>query len=288
VLGRATLLRRKTLSIKETMLLNQRTWAIVLLQGLLVFSSLVIAWALRFEFSYPEPALLFSAAPVLLILRLASMARFGLFHGYWRYSGLSDAEDILKSVGLGTGGFVLSIRYVLGITRFPLSIYVLEALLTGLLLGGVRFLSRALLQRMRRIDRRRRHDDPAGRVLIVGAGAAAEMLIRELPQHGYTPVGCVDDDPAKQKVKIHGVPVLGSIEELPGITLSHRIDELMIALPSVTGARMRRIIEICQNSHRKFKTIPGVQDLLEGRVTVGQLRDVRLEDLLGACPSIQL
>ena len=266
------------------MLLNQRTWAIVLLQGLLVFASLMIAWTLRFEFSCPEPALLLAATPVLLILRLASMARFGLFHGYWRYSGLSDAEDILKSVGLGTGGFILSVRYVLGMTRFPLSVYVLEALLTGLLLGGVRFLSRAVLQRMRRMDRRRRHDDPAGRVLIVGAGAAAEMLIRELPQHGYIPVGCVDDDPAKRRVKIHGVPVLGSIEKLSEIALRHRIDEFLIALPSVTGARMRRIIEICQDSHRKFKIIPGVQDLLEGRVTVGQLREVQLEDLLGREP----
>jgi FlaA1/EpsC-like NDP-sugar epimerase len=266
------------------MLLNQRTWAIVLLQGLLVFSSLVMAWTLRFEFSCPQPALLLAAAPVLLILRLASMARFGLFHGYWRYSGLRDAEDVLKSVGLGTAGFVFAIRYVLGMTRFPLSIYVLEALLTALLLGGVRFFSRALLQRSRRIDRRRRHDDPPGRVLIVGAGAGAEMLIRELPQHGYTPVGCVDDDPAKRKVKIHGVPVLGRIEELPGIASNHQIDELMIALPSVSGVRMRRIIEICQNSHRKFKIIPGVRDLLEGRVTVGQLREVQLEDLLGREP----
>jgi FlaA1/EpsC-like NDP-sugar epimerase len=266
------------------MLLNQRTWAIVLLQGLLVLSALVIAWTLRFEFSCPDPALLFSAAPVLLVFRLASMARFGLFHGYWRYTGLSDAEDILKSVGLGTGGFVLSIRYVLGVTRIPLSIYVLEALLTGLLLGGVRLLSRTLMQRTRRVHRRRRHDDPAGRVLIVGAGDAAEMLIRELPDHGYTPVGCVDDDPAKRRAKVHGVPVLGSIEQVAAIALSYRIDELMIALPSVTGARMRRIIEICQNSNRKFKIIPDLQNLLEGKVTLGQLREVQLEDLLGREP----
>ena len=269
------------------MLLNQRTWATVVLQGFLVLSSLVIAWTLRFEFSYPHPALLFSAAPVLLIVRLACMGRFGLFHGYWRYAGLSDAEDILKSVGLGTAGFVLAIRFVLGITRFPLSIYVLEALLTALLLGGVRFLSRALVQRRWRMDRRRRHGDSSGRVLVVGAGSAAEMLIRELPQHGYTPVGCVDDDPAKSKVKLHGVPVLGRIDQLPGIASTYRIDELMIALPSVTGVRMRRIVEICQNSHRKFKIVPGLEDLLQGTVTVGQLREVQLEDLLGREP-IQL
>ncbi len=269
------------------MLLNQRTWAIVFLQGFLVLSSLGIAWTLRFEFSCPEPALLLSAAPVLLMVRLASMARFGLFHGYWRYTGISDAEDVLKSVTLGTCAFVLSMRYVLGITRFPLSVYVLEALLTGLLLGGVRLLSRVLAQPMRRPDRRRRRDDPAGRVLIVGAGAAAEMLIRELPRHGYIAVGCVDDDPAKRRVKIHGVPVLGGIEQLPALARTYQVDELMIAMPSVTGAAMRCIVEICQNSQRKFKIMPSLENLLQGKVTFGQLREVQLEDLLGREP-IQL
>jgi FlaA1/EpsC-like NDP-sugar epimerase len=266
------------------MLLNQRTWTIVVLQGVLVLSSLLMAWTLRFEFSCPDPALLLAVAPVLLAFRLAAMARFGLFHGYWRYTGVRDAEDILKSVGLGTVGFLFSIRIVLGITRFPLSIYVLEALLSALLLGGVRLLCRSLMQRARRIHPRRRRDDPAGRVLVVGAGAAAEMLIRELPQHGYTPVGCVDDDPAKRRVKVHGVPVLGRIERAPEIASSYQIDELMVAMPSVTGARMRRIVEICQNSNRKFKIIPSLRNLLQGKVTVGQLREVQLEDLLGREP----
>lgn len=250
------------------------------MQSLLVFSSLVMAWILRFRLSCPDASLLLCAAPVLLAFRLASMARFGLFHGYWRYTGLSDAEDILKSVALGTLGFVLSIRYVLGVTRFPLSVYALEALLTGLSLGGVRFISRAFMQRARKPHRRRCHDS-AGRVLIVGAGAAAEMLIRELPQHGYTPVGCVDDDPAKRKAKVHGVSVLGNIEQVPEIASGYGIDELMIALPSVPVPRMRRIIEICQASHREFKIIPKFQNRLHCKVTVGQLREVQLEDLLG-------
>ena len=266
------------------MLLNQSTWKIVLLQGGLVLSSFVLAWIIGNNFACPEPALLFSAALLLLIFRLASMARFGLFHGYWRYTGIKDAEDILKSISLGTGGFVLCIRYVLGISRIPCSIFVLEALLTGLILGGVRLCSRTQTQRVRRNGRRRTESAPAVRVLIIGAGAASEMLIRELPEHGYVPVGCVDDDPAKRNVRIHGVPVLGAIEQLPSLARAHEIDELMIALPSVSGARMRRIVEICQDSQRKFKIIPGLEALLQGKVSVDQLREVHLDDLLGREP----
>src|ERR1700687_2240299 len=102
------------------------------------------------------------------------MARFGLLHGYWRYTGLRDAEDILKSVGLGSLGFVVAIRYVLHLSGFPSSVCVLEALLTGGLLAGARLSCRAFLQRGEEFRRRQRRDDPPGRVLIVGAGAAAE------------------------------------------------------------------------------------------------------------------
>ncbi len=266
------------------MLMKHRTWALVLFQGLLILGSLLFAWALRFEFSLPDAGLLFSVAPLLVVFRLASMARFGLFHGYWRYTGIRDGEDIFKSVCLGTLGLVVALRYVLHLNGFPSSIYVLEALLTGVSLAGVRLLSRALLQRGEGVRRRQRRDDPPGRVLVVGAGAAAEMLIRELPQHGYTTVGCVDDDPAKQRVTVHGVPVLGTTEQVPAIASSYLIDEILIALPSVSGVRMRRIVELCQDSKRKFKIIPGLRDLIQGKVTVGQLRDVQLEDLLGRDP----
>jgi FlaA1/EpsC-like NDP-sugar epimerase len=274
----------KSFAFEETMLMNHRTWALVLFQGLLILGSLMFAWALRFEFSLPDRGLLFSVAPLLVVFRLASMARFGRFHGYWRYTGIRDAEDILKSVALGTLGFVVALRYVLHLSTFPFSIYVLEAILTGVSLTAARLVSRALLQRGEGVRRRQRRDDPPGRVLIVGAGAAAEMLIRELPQHGYTAVGCVDDDPAKQRVTVHGVPVLGTTDQVPAIASSYRIDEILIALPSVAGTRMRRIVEICQNSMRKFKIIPGLRDLIQGQVTVGQLRDVQLEDLLGRDP----
>ena len=97
------------------MLSNKRSSSILLLQPLLIACSLTLAWLLRFEFSLPLPWLLTFAIPILLVFRIASMARFGLLHGYWRYSGSKDLEDILGSVTVGSLGFIVSIRYILGI-----------------------------------------------------------------------------------------------------------------------------------------------------------------------------
>lgn len=261
------------------MFLKQRTWAVAMLQSLLIIASLVTAWLLRFEFSLPHARLLLSAIPILLLVRLLAMWRYNLFHGYWRYTGLSDAADIGKAVAWGSAVFFVTVRIGMGMRVFPVSIYFLEALLTATALCGVRVLSRTMLQRLDQ-----RHQGNRVRVLIVGAGAAAEALMRELKNTQYVPVGCADDDRKKQGASIHGLMVLGTIEDLSHVVTAYQVDELFIAMPSVTGHRMRRVIEHCLASGRKFKTIPGLGELLEGRVTVEQLREVNPEELLGRDP----
>ena len=260
------------------MLLKNR-WVVVVVQALLILASLMTAWLLRFEFSLPHFSLLLQAAPLLLGFRLLAMRRYNLFHGYWRYTSVRDAADIAKAVAVGSAAFFVVLRFVLGVTVFPLSIYLLEALLTVAALGGVRVLSRMILKPVERRSR-----DDRSRVLIVGAGSAAELLIRELAHTDYEVVGCVDDDRAKQGVRLHGVQVVGTIDELAAVAAAYAVAEIFIAMPSVTGLRMRRVIERCQASGRKFKTIPGLSDLAKGRVTVNQLRDVDVEDLLGRDP----
>ena len=261
------------------MLLRKYTWVIVGLQAAIIIASLGTAWLLRFEFSLPHREVLVVAAPLLLLFRLLAMWRYNLFHGYWRYTGVSDAADIGKAVALGSAGFFVVIHLVLGIKTFPLSIYLLEGLLTATALGGLRVLSRIILHRLEQGQAGDR-----ARVLIVGAGAAAELLIRELMHTRYEAVGCVDDDKSKQGARIHGVTVLGTIEALVDVATAYRVDELLIAMPSVTGRQRRRVIEHCLASGRKFKTIPGLKDLLEGRVTAAQLREVDPEELLGRDP----
>ncbi len=261
------------------MLLKRHTWVIVSLQACLILASLAFAWLLRFEFLFPHRDILLKTAPLLLVFRLTSMSRFRLFHGYWRYTGVSDAADIAKAVAIGSIAFFVVVRYLVQVKGFPLSIYFLEALLTAAALGGVRVIARTILGRLESGRR-----DKTERVLIVGAGAAAESLIRELSHSDYVTVGFVDDDRAKQGVRIHGVPVIGTIDDLARLAVMHDVDEIFIAMPSIAGARMRRVVECCHATGKKFKKIPGMRDLVEGRVTVSQLRKVDVEDLLGREP----
>ncbi len=258
---------------------RKRTWVVAVLQSLLIVASLITAWLLRFEFSLPHADLLLAAAPVLLAVRVLAMWRYNLFHGYWRYTTVSDAADIGEAVAMGSVAFFVIMRFILGVSDFPLSIYFLEALLTATALCGVRVFSRIMLHRLDRRDQGNRV-----RVLIVGAGAAAEALMRELRNSPYVAVGCIDDDPEKQGVNIHGMTVLGTIEDLTHVATAYQIDELFIAMPSVNGNRMRRVVEHCLASGRKFKTIPGLGELIQGRVKVEELRDVNLEELLGRDP----
>lgn len=247
---------------------------------LLIALSVTIAWLLRFDFTFPNPNVLLAAMPILMLLRVLGMAQFNLFHGYWRYTGISDALDILKAVGLGSVGFLAVERWILGEKRFPLSVYCIELILTVCMLVGVRVLSRAVLQNAVSSSDR----DNRKTVVVIGAGCAAAMLMRGLPRSTYLPVALVDDDPAKAGMRLHGVPVVGTVKDLPHVVRAYRPDELMIAIPSASGEQMQRIIDICDQTRLRSRTIPSLGDLINGTVTVDQLRDVNFEDLLGRDP----
>lgn len=260
------------------MLEKQRPWVIFLLELILIVLSATVAWLLRFDFTFPQPMLFLRALPLLVLLRLAALARFHLFHGYWRYTGISDALDVTKAVTLGSLAFLIVDRWALG--SLPISFYFLEAILTGLALGGIRILSRVWMQRAER----RAHGQTRKSVVVVGAGCGAAMLLRELPRSGYTAVALVDDDPAKASVTLNGIRVAGSIADLPDVVHHYRADEVMIAIPSATSEQMRRITEICHRTEVRFRTVPGLADLILGTVTVDQMREVNLQDLLGRDP----
>jgi FlaA1/EpsC-like NDP-sugar epimerase len=260
--------------------LQYRAWFIGLFQALLIFSALLLAWLLRFNFSLPDRLLLFSAAPVLIAIRLGAMARFDLLHGWWRYTDIDEAVPIFKAIAAGSAVFVLCMRLVPGVGAFPRTIYILEPLLSMLFLAGVRVLSRILAESVRK------GAAPCQEVILIGAGAAARMTISEIrrPGSGYRAVACVDDDRSKTGIKIHGVPVIGAVDELPAFAARHAIHTALIAVPSATGRQMQRFVEICGQADVRFKTVPSLQDILNGRIDARQFRDVRLEDLLGRDP----
>lgn len=266
--------------ILSRILLRRSLWFIALFQAFLIFVSLILAWLLRFDFAIPYHKLLLSAAPILIVIRLAALASFGLMHGWWRYTGISDVLDVMKAVLAGSCVFVGTIYAILGETTFPRSIYILEPVLTIGLLVGVRFVSRALAESVRE------NIVCSKKIAVVGAGFAAQMLLREIKHDrtDYVAVACVDDDGTKKNLKVQGVPVLGTVDELPSIIKKHLVDEILIAVPSASTSQMRRFVTICEKTKVKFRTMPGLKELIVEQPSFVQLRDVNLDDLLGRDP----
>jgi len=258
-------------------LFRQRPIFISVVQLSLVTGSLVVAWVLRFDFSLPYRRILVTSGLLLLVVRLITLRLFNLNHGWWHFASVSDAINILKAVTVGSVAFFAVNRYVFNVVAFPRSIYFLEAVLTACFLAGARLGLRVLVESVRRDSSRSR------RVMVVGAGFAAQMVIRELarPNSGYAAVGCVDDDRSKIGIHIQGVPVLGSIDELEVLVEDNPAEEILIAIPSASGKQMRRIADACQKAKLPFKTVPTLSDMIRGEASINQFRDVRLEDLLG-------
>ena len=263
-----------------SLLLRYRPWFTAIFQAWLILCSLVLSWLLRFDFTLPYRSLLLFAIPILVLTRVAAMAYFGLLRGWWRYVGIRDGVDILKAVGSGSVLFWIIMRFALRTAAFPRTIYILESLLTTGLLAGVRLLSRALAESVR--------EDVSSckRVILIGAGSAARMILREIhvPGSAYVAVGCLDDDPSKLGIRTENVRVLGAVDQLAEVLLSEPADEVLIAVPSATAAQMRRFVEICTYSKISFRTVPALKDIIAGHVAVSQLREVSLEDLLGREP----
>ena len=266
--------------ILPQLLLRYRPWCIAAFQAGLVFCSLLLAWWLRFDFALPYRTVLFAAAPILVAIRLATLTYFGLLRGWWKYAGVRDGLDILKAVASGSVIFWVLMHHILHLTAFPRSIYILEAFLTTGLLVGVRLLSRVFAESVRE------NISSSKTVIVIGAGFAAQTILREIrrPGSGYVAVGCLDDDESKRGVRIHDVPVLGTVDQLPKVLASEPAEEVLIAVPSATGEQMRRFVDICTQAKVNFRTVPALKDIIAGQVTVNQLREVGLEDLLGREP----
>lgn len=260
-------------------LLPYRRPVILGIQAGLAALAYFCAFLIRFEFRLPAGQWeeFLTTLPLLLSIRLVVFAGFRLYEGLWRYASIRDLIRILKAVTLSSllfsAGILMFFRQ-----GFPTSVLVLDWLVCIAMIGGVRFGLRVL----RESSQRDRLDDTK-RILIVGAGDAGEMLIRQIERstsHDYEVVGLVDDDPLKQGRRIHDVEVLGTIDGLPGLCRSWRVAEVLIAVPTATGEQIRRIIQACRSAKVQFKTLPSVEELIENGVALSKIRRVQVGDLL--------
>jgi FlaA1/EpsC-like NDP-sugar epimerase len=207
----------------------------------------------------------------------------GLHRQSWRSVGVRDLLLIVRVIGLATLVLYAICFLMYPIFRVPRSVPLIEGSLALLGMGGARLLSRLLSER-----RQRRAAPAHGRnVLIVGAGEAGVIMARELlrhPESGLVPVGFLDDEPAKAGQRYVGLPVLGTIGQLPEVARISAADEVLIAIPSAPGSVVRRVVELSQTARLRHRIIPGVYQILSGKVSISQIREVDLEDLLRRDP----
>src|SRR3989441_7530088 len=202
---------------------------------------------------------------------------FGIQRGLWRYVGHHDLARILWASITGTVVFYGLVRGVLGWKDYPRSVIIMTGLLSGGFLAGIRLAVRWFREWLHIVG------PTARRALIVGAGNAGELLVRDLqtnPSYNYKPVGFVDDDPVKQKAKIHDIPVLGTISETQKAVERSEAQEIIVAIPSATPQLMQRILAASEACRVPIKTLPNVKQLLDSAVSMRQVRPVSLEDLL--------
>jgi FlaA1/EpsC-like NDP-sugar epimerase len=263
------------------LLFRYRSVLIVSFHFVLLLFSYWIAYVLRFEGFVPQPYVdaFVTSLPILLGCRLLAFAHYGLYRGWWRYVGMRDLYNLIRAVLVSSLVFTAALLFIGGEATVPRSVIVLDALLTVVLIGGVRFALRAV-----RENRRPKQGPRLRRVMIIGAGDAGELLLREMhnnPRLGYVPVGFVDDDQLKIGFQIHGVDVLGTTSELLEILQQHPADELIIAIPSASRDQIQDLVNTCLKSGLPFKIIPAIAALSDGKVHMSQVRPVRVEDLLG-------
>jgi len=243
-----------------------------------------LAYLIRFEFNIPPEmvAVMRRTIPILVIAKALAFVVSGQFRGWWRYVSIKDVLPIAAGSALGSVLFAAGVWGMWGPTQVPRSIYLMDWVNTMGLVLGARYLIR-----MGREGLGRRGQVTERRVLIVGAGAAGQMIAREIAENvslGMEQVGFVDDDRQKIGTRIHGVKVLGGHGKIAGICGKYDVDEIIIAIPSAPPSVVRHIVEHCREVSATFRILPGIGDLIDGKVSIRALRNVDLEDLLGRDP----
>jgi FlaA1/EpsC-like NDP-sugar epimerase len=263
------------------LLMEYRRLAVVAIHLPLIAVSNYVALWLRFDGVVPQAiaAQARDLLPALVLVRAATFIPFRLYEGLWRYTSLRDARNIVAAVVTSSVIFFVIVWGGWGTYGYPRSVYIIDAVLLIGLISGVRSIRR-LVRELNRAEHNRR-------VLIYGAGDAGEMIVRDMTRRGHyqgEPVGFVDDDRRKVGQRIHGVPVLGTRMEIATIVKRVRPDDVLIAMPGADAATIRGIVKSLEPYKLAIKTLPNLRDVLDGKVSVSEIRELKIEDLLQRAP----
>lgn len=279
-------------STPPSLLLTFRRPLIVFAHIVAFAASLLLSFLLAYNMQFKRDWLVDIYPTLLLFFLIIKLIVFGLYkqyHGWWRYVAISDLIGILRAslvstlIIVGLWWVTLNIpsvrRQFQNIARVGQGVFMADLFITFLLLAGLRMLTRLYYEEFLTIEDRR-----LKRFLIIGAGDAGEALLREIHRMSvaqYEVIGFIDNDAAKQGFNIHGIPVIGTVEQLPEICKNRNIEEIAIAMPSATHQQLRRVIQVCEGTKIRFRTVPSITDIASGKFRVSQIRDVDINDLLG-------
>lgn len=255
--------------------------AIVIHDLFMVWACWQLLHAGRYSILPDAPALPLWNVDTSLVLGIQALVfwRVGLYRGLWRFASVADLINIFKASFIGLVAIVLTLAW----KRFngvPLSVLVIYPFALSALLGAPRLLYRAWKD-----YQALQSDSSARRVLILGAGQAAEALIRDLRRSGeYVPVGLLDDAPHLQGAKLQDLPILGTLDDVGAVARESAARLIVIAIPSLDAVGMQRVVGLCESTGVPFRTVPRLNDILQGQSLPGQLKEVAIEDLLGRKP----
>lgn len=254
---------------------------LALLDVAIVFGAYLGPLVLRFEGAVPSEYwrqfLIF--APVAMALHLLVNALFGLYGEMWRYASLPEARRVVVA-GVTAGGFIVAINTLAteGLRPVPQSVAILGAVISLIGFGAIRFQSRLFAFRRRQVVDDRRD------VIVFGAGNAGAMIIKDLmenPSLGMHPVVIVDDDPRKRGRTLHEVPIMGTRVDIPELADRLHVQQVLLAIPSATRELVQEVVSLCEEAGVTLTVLPSVSEIVGGRVTARDIRDLQIEDLLG-------
>ena len=263
---------------------RHRVWQLVT-DAVLIAAAWRLTYFLRFDKTTPvyyRHLLDWQVLAFVVAIKLTTFVLFGFYERWWRYVSTRDMWGAFRGVTVASALTYLALYAFQPehTSRLPRGVAALDYLLLLAFVAGSRLLARSLIERPQAGIVARGKE-----VLVVGAGDAGQLLIREMQRNRqlhYTPIGLIDDDPRKKNLRVHSVRVLGTTHDLPHVLRDNRPDELLIAIPSAPGGVRQRIVEACRAQNVPVKTLPGLHELISGDLNLaGQIRPVQVEDVLG-------
>lgn len=279
---------RNQLTLLKGLMGNPNFWVVLGVDVFLLLLAHVLSYAIRYEHVLEGNNLVLftSTVPLLILVKIPTFYIVGMYRGMWRYTSMTDLVNIIKGTLLSSIIIITLLLFSNRFEGFSRSVFILDSVLSFLFIGGHRILIRYYYQNSTDSKKLLPGVLPVKkkRLLLIGAGDAAEQVLRELHTNSAVPyiaVGLVDDNTTKNGLKMHGVPVLGQIDDLGEHALRVNAQEVLVSIASIGGQKMKRIVKLCQESQLPFKVLPGLGELMDGKVSLKSIRDISYKDLLG-------